>query len=377
MAKGENIYKRKDGRWEARYIKGYDAEQKIHYGYCYGRTYQEAKEKSFLAKAAWLIDPKFANFELQQQRFDSFCNRWLAAHKERWKVSTFVKYQSIIEKHIKPFLGTYRLIQLNSNLLSRFSYELSYTKKLSVKTTRDVLTLLHQLLAAAGMGTGSLADTIIYPKGNYQQLRILTAEEYQKFTSFLMQDTDIYKFSMLLALHTGLRIGEICGLKWKHLSVEAGVLYVRYTVQRIKNPNHSDSSPKTVLHLGSPKTPCSIREIPLTENMKQLCIAFQNDDPETFVLNGSRTKLPEPRTLQRRLTTYSNILMIPDLHFHTLRHTFATRCIEVGCDVKALSELLGHSSIAMTMNRYVHPSIDWTRQNIQKLEQADFGCAVS
>lgn len=377
MAKGENIYKRKDGRWEARYIKGYDEDQKIRYGYCYGRTYREAKEKSFLAQAAWLIDPKFASFELQQQRLHEFCNKWMTINRDRWKVSTLAKYQSMIEKHIKPSLGKYRLIQLNSKLISQFTYELSYTKMLAAKTVRDVLTLLHQILTAAEIGAGSLADTIIYPRGDCRQLRVLTSEEYKKFTGYLMQDTDIYKFCMLLALHTGLRVGEICGLKWKCISLDTGVISVRCTVQRLKNPNQTASAPKTILHLGTPKTTASIRDIPLTERMSQLCMEFQNDDPDTFVLNGSKTKLPDPRILQRHLKVYANKLMIPDLHFHTLRHTFATRCIEVGCDVKALSELLGHSNITMTMNRYVHPSIDWKRQNIQKLEQADCGCAVS
>ena len=372
MAKGENIYKRKDGRWEARFIKGHDENRKICYGFCYGRTYHEAKEKAFIARIAWIESLKDSDEKAKKQQFGAFCDYWLMIHKERWKPTTIQKYQTMLYKHIKPYLGKYSMEQITIELISRFSQELLHEKMLSVKSARDVLTLLHQILAFNSITSEFLANSMIYPKQEPKPFRVLTEKEYQRLIAYLMQDMDIYKFCTFLSLQTGLRIGEVCALRWENISTASGVLKVYYTIQRIKNPSPTDTSPKTILHLGSPKTRRSIREIPLTNTLTQLCSKFQTDAPQAFLLTGNLT-LPEPRKLQRKLCQYAKELQIPDIHFHTLRHTFATRCVEAGCDVKTLSELLGHSSISMTMNRYVHPSIDWKRHNIQKLEQAGFG----
>lgn len=104
MAKGENIFKRKDGRWEARYIKGYELSGKIKYGFCYGKTYKEAKEKVTRAKAA-LVSGKPAPVSNTRHRFAYFCDEWFESGKSRFKESTCVKYKTMLEKHIKPRLG--------------------------------------------------------------------------------------------------------------------------------------------------------------------------------------------------------------------------------------------------------------------------------
>ena len=369
MARGENIYKRKDGRWEGRYKKGYDRNRKIKYGYCYGHSYRETKEKLNQAKAVFLLnlsDKPVVTYE----NFSSYCTQWLDINKSRLKSSTLAKYHSMQKKHIDPWLGKFEPAELTSDIIAEFSGELLYEKQLSPKTVRDILTFVHKIIVYFQTETGNVQPlvTIFYPRIEPKELRVLSKEEQQKLTQYLLYDPDIYKLSVLLALFTGLRIGEICALQWRNVSVESGFLEVKHTVQRIRNPENNSRS-KTILQLGTPKTVSSIRTIPVTERIAELLKSFQKDDKNSFVMTGSR-EFMDPRKLQRRLKKYTSELGLLGVHFHTLRHTFATRCIEAGCDMKTISEILGHSSISTTMNRYVHPSLNFKRENILKLEQA-------
>ena len=159
-------------------------------------------------------------------------------------------------------------------------------------------------------------------------------------------------------------------MKWKYISIESKTLTVAHTLQRIKITDEQ-SDKKTVLQLGTPKTSSSIRTIPLTDRLVELFKEFQIENEDAYLMTGSE-KFVEPRNLQRKLKSYTTKLNIPDVHFHTLRHTFATRCIEAGCDTKSLSEMLGHSNVSTTMNRYVHPSLNYKREHILKLEEAGF-----
>lgn len=370
MAKGENIYKRKDGRWEGRYKKGYDENKKIKYGYCYGHSYRETKEKLNRVKAEFYLNPTAVLLPENEKSFAAYCIQWLKINENRLKNSTLAKYETMLKNHITPSIGDYKIHHINSNVISKFSSELLQKKNLSAKTTQDILTFVHEIIVYIQSDTQNTIPSIMisYPKIEQKELRILSNEEQKYFMEFLLKDLDIYKFSVLLALWTGLRIGEICGLQWKYISTDNNLLSVRNTVSRVKNRDPF-STQKTMLQLGSPKTKSSIRAIPFTDSLSQLFQRFQTNDPDTFVISGN-TQMIDPRKLQRRLKKYTTYLGLEDVHFHTLRHTFATRCIELGCDVKTLSKILGHSNIATTMNRYVHPSIDLKRENIKKLEQA-------
>ena len=372
MAKGENIYRRKDGRWEGRYKKGYNKNHKIKYGYCYGHSYRETKEKLNRAQAEFILNVPAQPTEAYKKIFDEYCAQWIRISKNRLKKSTIAKYRSMVKNHIKPQLGNCRIEELNTDKIADFSDELLYVKHLAVKTVRDILTFVHEIIVYIQNSTGTkiLSLTISYPKTERKELRILSLEEERYFIHYLLQENDIYKSAVILALLTGLRIGEICALKWKYISLEAGFVSVRQTVQRIKNPD-SLSKAKTILSIGTPKTSSSIRMVPITDELTKLLKNFCPDDPNTFLMTGTRQPM-DPRKLQRKLKKYTVELGLREIHFHTLRHTFATRCIEVGCDIKTLSEMLGHSSISTTMNRYVHPDMDLKRQNILKLEQAGF-----
>ena len=192
---------------------------------------------------------------------------------------------------------------------------------------------------------------------------------------YLEKDMDVYKLCIIIAITTGLRVGELCGLRWENISFENHTLSVKATVQRIKNYLPAENGKKTTVIIGTPKSHSSIRTIPLTSGVVELCKYFKCDDEKAFILTGKRS-FAEPRILQRKLSKYYKQCGIANAHFHTLRHTFATRCIEVGFDIKTLSEILGHSNISITMNRYVHPDLDFKRKNVKKLEAAGFDCTV-
>lgn len=364
--KGENIYKRKDGRWEARYIKGYEPSGKIKYGFCYGKTYREAKEKVLQIRVALKNNmpvPTAAN----RRCFSFFCGEWLQMQKSSLKESTYVKYDTILEKHIKPRLGSCMPFAVTTQAAEAFKRDLLGEAALSAKTVKDILVVLHSILEyAARQYPGTFpAVEITYPKGAKQEMRVLSLEEQQRFTAYLLTDLDACKFGTLLALLTGMRIGELCALRWKDISTKDKTIRIAASMQRLKS-YEPDEPGKTKILIGEPKSSTSNRTIPLTNYATRLCETMRPQNELAFVLTGT-TKYMEPRTLQYRLKRYTQACGLEQVHFHTLRHTFATRCVEVGFEIKSLSEILGHASTTITLDRYVHVSMELKRDNMNKL----------
>lgn len=375
--KGTNIYKRKDGRWEARYIKEYDASGKGKYGYVYGRTYKEAREKQLQAQAS--ISNRQKNGGNDKQRFAEYCQEWLLLNRSRVKRSTYVKYHNIVNNHIIPQLGQRVPQSLDTVLLETFSNTLLKEgsvcggKPLSPKTVRDILTVLHSILRYTNkqMGNGMGNIEFIYPKEKKKEMRVLSREEQSQLVQYLLLKMDPCKFGILLALMTGLRIGEICALRWENISLLDQSIQVGNTMQRLQVLN-SLSGSKTEVIVGEPKSETSRRVIPLTKDALELCEKMDPKCPSAFVLTGQSHRFMEPRTLQYRLAKYVAECGLDDLNFHALRHTFATRCVEVNFEIKSLSEILGHSSVQVTLDRYVHSSMELKRENMSKLPAIGF-----
>jgi len=388
--KGENIYKRKDGRWEARYIKGYSPEGRARYGYCYGRTYHEAKSKASQARAALLHHQPLPGRD-RKKRFAACCDEWLQLKRSSIRESTYVKYETIIEKHIKPGLGGCFTDTLSELLVEQFSYDLLHQKRLAPKTVRDILSLLRSILKYTERQFPSIQPVnVAYPRENRKEMRVLSPEEQRHFTEYLLEDMDSCRFGMLLALLTGLRVGEICALRWSDISLSHRILCVRQTMQRLKNtenmgkPGHAEISEstgktgrtneagsaggrKTKILISVPKSSTSVRVIPLNRELTELCRKWKAPYPAAYVLTGEEKRYMEPRTLQYRMERYAKDCGLEGVHFHTLRHSFATRCVEAGFEMKSLSEILGHSSPRITLERYVHSSLDLKRENMDKL----------
>ena len=366
MAKGENIFKRKDGRWEARYIKGYELSGKIKYGFCYGKTYKEAKEKVSVYKAAILNGEVLSN-KGKHNRFSFFCDEWFRGISCTCKESTIVKYGYILDKHIKPKLGGAYPAGLSTGIIDSFRDELINKDDLSPKTVKDILMLLRSILKYTSKQYPGVFQPIeiTYPRENKKEMRVLTREEQSHFISYLLEDMDACKFGTFIALFTGMRIGEICALKWENICLKEGTIKVDKTMQRLKNIE-DDTDSKTKIVMSSPKSDNSRRIIPMTTQVAELCRQIQPDSQASYVLTGNDNYM-EPRALQYRLGKYTQECGLEGVHFHTLRHTFATRCVEVGFEIKSLSEILGHSSTTLTLDRYVHASIELKRENMSKL----------
>ena len=371
MAKGENIFKRKDGRWEARYIKGYQLSGKIKYGFCYGKSYREAKEKVTQCKAA-LVSGEPESGADHRRRFTFYCDEWLRLRKGRVKESTYIKYDTALRRHIKPRLGSCNPQSFTTGLIDRFTEQLLFEAALAPKTVRDVRTVLRGVLrdtAAAFPGVIPPVE-IHYPKNGRKEMRVLSREEQARLVAYLLTDMDACKFGVLLTLFTGMRIGELCALQWRSISLTEQTIRIDATLQRLRNTGEAGAS-RTRLVTGTPKSDTSARTIPLTDYAAQLCRRMDPHSPEAYVLTGTEHCM-EPRALQYRMAKCTRECGLEGVHFHTLRHTFATRAVEVGFEIKSLSEVLGHANTAITLDRYVHSSLALKRDNMKKLEAAGF-----
>lgn len=361
--KGENIFKRKDGRWEARYVKKREISGEIIYGFCYGKSYKDVKEKvSKFKKFEMSTEPVSPNSG--RRRFGFFCEEWLKSCHGQLKDSTCERYRTAVENHIKAKLGGCFPANITSETVAAFTAEL-LADGLSPKTVKDILIVLRLILkyTAKQFQYGLPEVEIIYPKEHKKEARVLSFSEQETFISYLAEDLDCCKFGILLAMFTGLRIGELCALKWGNISLRERTIKVNATMQRLKNDG---SGGKTKVVTGSPKSDLSYRIIPLSDTAVKLCKKMEVHDQSAYILTGS-SDFMEPRTLQYRMKKYTKDCGLEGVHFHTLRHTFATRCVEVGFEIKCLSEILGHATTTITMERYVHSSLKLKRENMQKL----------
>ncbi len=368
MSKGENIFKRKDGRWEARYTKGYEISGKIKYGYCYGKTYKEAKDKVTKIKAAIINGTPTEN---SRRRFSYYCDLWLKDRKISVREATYVKYSAVVKKHILPRLGGCFTAGINEPVINAFTDELLETG-LKAKTVHDILVILNGIIRFASVSFAGVFPQvkITYPKEKKKEMRVLTREEQERFVAYLSKDGDPCKFGVLLALYTGIRIGELCALKWSDISQKDGTLCVNSTMQRLYDTSENSGS-KTRVVMGDPKSDTSARVIPLTGQAVSMCEKMNPGDGDAFVLTGTHFYM-EPRLLQYRIEKYTRDCGLDGVHCHTLRHTFATRAVEVGFEIKSLSEVLGHANTTITLERYVHSSMEFKRNNMSKLAAAGF-----
>lgn len=371
--RGENIYKRKDGRWEGRYIKCRTLQGKIQYGYVYGKSYSEAKAK--LKENASTPIRASTNQMAQFTLYGEILKVWLLSVKNRVKESTISRYNHIVQRHIQPFLGNYQISEIGAALLEEYiDYLLQHGRLdgsggLSPKSVADIIVVIKSSMRYAQENGYRIncSTTGLSVKRNKKDMRVLSKKEQQQLECVLMQDTDLTKFMVLLCLYTGIRIGEACALRWEHLQLDSGILKVRETMQRIQAPQNIAA--KTRVIITEPKSACSKRDIPLPKFLIQYAAQFQTER-KAFVLTGETDQFIEPRTLQNRFRNYVKASGIEHANYHALRHTFATRCVELGFEIKSLSEILGHSNVNITLNKYVHSSIELKKQNMEKLNPA-------
>jgi integrase len=377
MAKrGENIYKRKDGRWEARIIKGYTEQGKALYAYFYGRSYKEVKDKIFMPlPCVEGYSASAPNTAEDAPRFGNILDAWLGNKEIRLKKSSYVKYFNLINNHIKPSLGHYALMGITGTVLNSYIAEKFKTGKrnaiggLSEKTVKDIITVIKSVLRYAkdeGLLSDVVSVNLTLPREKPKEMRVLTKDEQTIFEKYLCSDLDASKLGILLCLYTGLRIGEVCALKWNDIALDGHTLTVSRTMQRVQTIDDAYPS-KTAVLVTEPKSDCSTRVIPLPDCLIDRLKTFKPANLNAYILTGEAGRYIEPRTYQNHFKSYVEGSGIKDANFHSTRHTFATRCVELGFEIKSLSEILGHANVNITLNRYVHPSFDLKRDNMNKL----------
>lgn len=365
--RGENIYKRKDGRWEGRYVIDKETVTgRSRFRSVYGKTYNEVKRKLYEKRIEEDNKPRHKNLTIAEG-----CDRWIQQKKTAVKVSTYQRYHTIIEKHLKPDWGTHLPQEITDEEFARYAQRL-IEQGLTTGTSRNILSVLRMVLEEMlpNRSGGMLSIKSVFPKERKEKPRVLTASEYECLVSFLLEAMDGVQLGLLLALECGLRIGEICALRWNNVRIDEGIIHIGSTLQRLASLEENGIQ-KTRLVEGTPKSLSSIRDIPLTGELFAICTRLYPEDASTFILTGTQKPM-EPRLLQYRLEKICRDHNLVNVHFHTLRHTFATRCARSGVELKSLSEILGHATTRITLDRYVHPSLEMKRSNLEKLTLANY-----
>lgn len=369
--KGENIRKRKDGRWEGRYKKGRKPNGDIKYGSVYGKTYKEAKEKLNIVKVKYNFENKVVNKDML---FSDILSLWLANNRIKNKGATESKYLNVIETHILPELGGVKMSQLTAPRINSFllakkeNGRIDKTGGLSESYISTMTLIIDSSVsfAASEQLCEPLRTKIYKPVIPKTKAFALTLEKQQQLENYLKMNMDYSKVGVLISLHAGLRIGEICALRWNDIDLRARVLHVRHTVSRIRNDEPDETKYKMIIE--TPKTEASIRDIPLTPYLTTVLSILKKASQTPFVISLSDSFV-NPRTFENRYKKMLKECKLEVFNYHVLRHTFATRCIESGMDLKSLSEILGHSDISFTMKKYVHPSLEIKRVQIEKMTQ--------
>ena len=342
--KGENIYKRKDGRWEGRYIRLRNIGGKAEYGYIYGKSYAEVKKKLMNAKVAMQLHAETREKSLGT--YGQLLDDWLHSSKITVKDSTYARYTHLVQKHIKPHLGYLQFSQLTSQIVEDFivsrlkAGRLDGQGGLAPKTVTDILAVIKSTIGYAKCSNYDVCCNLkrLSVKKGDVEMRVLTHTEQAALTRTVLDDMDLYKFGVLLSLYTGIRIGELCALKWEDICLPDSILRIRKTMQRIQETDNS-AIHKTKVVITTPKSKCSVRVIPLPLFISDIARQFSTS-PQAFLLTGDSKRFVEPRTMQNHFKSLVAKCGIEKANFHALRHTFATRCVEIGFEIKSLSEIV-------------------------------------
>ena len=356
----KNIYQRKDGRWEGRYIRGRKENGGALYGYVYGKSYGDCRKKRLSAIAS--VPQHMSECKLTaKELFDAF----LADRTPHVKPSTIYHYSYVIQRYFRPAFGSQRVDRLTAKKLQTFLCGLRVGEKpLSAKSVHDIGILLRSALrfGVRELGVDKAVTDFQIPASSAPHIDVFSEQELQKLALFCINHPSPLNVGILLALNTGLRLGEICALRWSDLDFANRTLKINRTVQRV------NMGGKTALTVGEPKTERSKRTVTVPADMMKLLTAMYERSAKHGYIFGARPDCPlEPRTCQRHFKSVLKSCGLKDRNFHVTRHTFATRCVEKGGDVRTLSELLGHANIQTTLRLYVHPSEEHKRQLVEQI----------
>jgi integrase len=305
---------------------------------------------------------------MNKKQISEVIELWKTNKKQYVKKSSFSAYTLLVENHLLPTFGSKYSIEETE--VQAFVFQ-KLKAGLSQKTIKDILIVLKMILKF-----GAKHKWLIYAPFDIQfpterekhNIEVLTKTDQRKIMNYIQEHFTFRNLGVYICLSSGMRIGEVCALTWEDIDTDNSVISVNRTIQRIYVIE--DGSRKTELILDTPKTKNSIREIPISKDLLRILKPFKKIvNPSFFVLTND-AKPTEPRTYRSYYKNLMRELKIPELKFHGLRHSFATRCIESNCDYKTVSVLLGHSNISTTLNLYVHPNMEQKKKAIEQMFKA-------
>lgn len=354
--RGENIYHRKDGRWEGRmYLNGTRKYRSV-----YGKNYRETKEKLGKLKSENAVVAHKCGLTVEEVMMG-----WLSSVKIRAKESSIGGYRTKLNVHILPYYKGIKFDRLTAVDADRFTQE-KLAAGLSAKYVSDMVVMLKSASkwAAKNLGCADVFSLAELPKVKRKEPVLLEISDQKKLKNTLEKSDDTTSLGVFLAVYSGVRIGELCALKWSDIDLKNGVLHISKTVQRI---SVEDEKSKTAVMITTPKTEKSVRDIPLPKFVVQKLKRFRRSG-ECYLLSGTKA-LVEPRCFTNRFKRLLKKAGVPSIRFHALRHCFATSCLQCGFDIKTLSEILGHAGADTTMRIYVHSSMERKRECMAMLTQ--------
>lgn len=287
---------------------------------------------------------------------------WLKYKKNTVKKSTYYNYSYSVEKYLYPKFADQDITQIKD--YNDFIEKLTDT--LAPKTVRDIITKLKEIINfyEEEHNTKLNIKKMSLPKMNKKEIQILSNKEKQKLEKYCIEQNSLKSLGILICLNTGLRIGEVCALRWENIDFESKKIHIEKTIERI----YSKEENKTIVIIDTPKSITSVRTIPINSKLYNILKQIRGKSKKTdFVLTGSSEHYVEPRNYQYHFKEILKRNKVKKYKFHTLRHTFATNCIEAGMDIKSLSEILGHADVSITLNIYVHSSDKIKRKYLEKI----------
>ena len=364
--RGENIRKRKDGRWEGRYIKARTQEGKIQWGYVYGTVYTEVKQVLIRRKA----EAGFYDLKRTDLTFEALAEVWLQSVRNGVKESTYAHYSYTLHKYLLPVLGKALVASLDESFLEQSMQQIitpadAAHKPLGNSSARECLSMLRRICkyAAHLRLIRPMALEVALPKTVDKTSVPLSPAEQKQLHKYIQENPTPRKIGLLLGVELGLRIGEICGLQWGDFDLKLGTLKIERTVCRISCGNGH-----TKVVIQTPKTRTSRREIPIPKYLLMMLKKLRGSASNaTWFLSSSESKPTEPRCYRKSIRAYLKQAAVRQVRPHALRHTFATTCLQAGCDVKTLSELLGHANANITLQRYVHSDLTRKRREMNRI----------
>lgn len=302
--------------------------------------------------------------------FSALAEQWLASVSHGVKESTLAHYDYTLQRYLLPVFGAWKVHgldeqRLEQGMLEVISPKSGNHKPLGASSARECLSILRRICKyAAHLRLMRPVEILVkLPQFERVQTKPLSVQEQACLRDFVLEHPTTRKAGLLLQMQLGLRIGEVCGLQWGDFDLSAGVLTIRRTVSRIYC---RDGHTKVLIQ--TPKTRSSGREIPIPQELFTLLQRLHGGaSEETWFLSGNAEKPVEPRCYRKSVQLYLRQAAVRKVHPHTLRHTFATTCLQAGCDIKTLSELLGHADPNITLRRYVHSNMNRKRRELERV----------